>query len=156
MESREMTNVSIRMATPSDIPQLGILFDGYRQFYQQPGDIERARDFIGERLARGDSWILVAQLGDDLVGFCQLYPSFSSTHTSRIAILNDLFVAASARKHGVAKSLMQAAEDLGRNLGMSALELSTAINNSTAQSLYESMGWQRDVEFYTYSKALRT
>lgn len=150
-----MKTLSIRMATPSDIPQLGVLFDGYRRFYQQAGDIERARDFIGERLARGDSWILVAQLGDDLAGFCQLYPSFSSTHTSRIAILNDLFVAATARKHGIARALMLAAEDLGRNLGLSALELSTAITNTTAQSLYESLDWQRDIEFYTYSKSLK-
>lgn len=151
-----MTTLSVRMATASDITQLGNLFDGYRQFYRQPPDAERARDFIGERLARGDSWILVAQHGENLVGFCQLYPSFSSTHTSRIAILNDLFVAEAARKHGVAKALMQAAEDLGRNLGMGALELSTAINNLTAQSLYESLGWQRDVEFFTYGKVLRT
>lgn len=151
-----MTTLSVRMATASDITQLGNLFDGYRQFYRQPPDAERARDFIGERLARGDSWILVAQHGENLVGFCQLYPSFSSTHTSRIAILNDLFVAEAARKHGVAKALMQAAEDLGRNLGMGALELSTAIDNLTAQSLYESLGWQRDVEFFTYGKVLRT
>lgn len=151
-----MKTLSIRMATPSDISQLAALFDAYRQFYQQPADTERARDFISERLARGDSWLLVAQQGDDLNGFCQLYPSFSSTHTSRIAILNDLFVAGPARKHGIAKALMLAAEDLGRNLGMSALELSTAISNATAQSLYESLGWQRDVEFFTYSKALRT
>lgn len=151
-----MKTLSIRMATASDIPQLGVLFDSYRQFYRQPADTERARDFIGERLARGDSWILVAQLGDDLAGFCQLYPSFSSTHTSRIAILNDLFVAASARKHGIARALMLAAEDLGRNLGMRALELSTAIDNVTAQGLYESLDWRRDTEFYTYSKALRT
>ena len=101
------------------------------------------------------SEILQLLQADDLIGFCQLYPSFSSTHTSRIAILNDLFVAAPARKHGVAKALMLAAEDLGRNLGMSTLELSTAIDNATAQSLYESLGWQRDVEFYTYSKALK-
>lgn len=151
-----MSPLSIRMATPSDLAPLSVLFDAYWQFYRQQADIERARDFINERLVRGDSWILVAQLGDDLAGFCQLYPSFSSTHTSRIAILNDLFVADLARKQGVARALMLAAEDLGRNLGMHALELSTAIGNVTAQSLYESMGWQRDIEFHTYSKALKT
>ena len=45
---------------------------------------------------------------------------------------------------------------MGRSFGVDALELSTAIGNVTAQSLYESMGWQRDVEFHTYSKALKT
>lgn len=150
-----MSPLSVRMATPSDLAPLSALFDAYRQFYRQPADIERARDFIGERQARGDSWILVAQNGDALVGFCQLYPSFSSTHTSRIAILNDLFVAETARRQGVAHALMRAAEELGRNLGMRALELSTAITNTGAQSLYEAMGWQRDLEFYTYGKLLK-
>ena len=105
-------------------------------------------------MARNDSWILVAQQDDELLGFCQLYPSFSSTQTSRIAILNDLYVAESARTQGVGRALMRAAEDLGRNLGLSGLELATAISNATAQDLYEKQGWQRDQEFYYYSKKI--
>ena len=105
-----MNTVNVRMATPSDLRELAELFDGYRQFYLQAPDLERARDFIEERLARNDSWILVAERGDSLVGFSQLYPSFSSTHTSRIAILNDLFVAAPARRSGVAAALLLASQ----------------------------------------------
>lgn len=151
---RTMSMLSVRMATPSDLKSLAELFDGYRSFYKQASDIERARDFISERMARNDSWILVAQQNDDLLGFCQLYPSFSSTTTSRIAILNDLYVAESARAQGVGRALMRAAEDLGKNLGLSGLELATAISNAPAQDLYEKQGWQRDQEFYYYSKKL--
>ena len=149
-----MTMRFVRMATPSDLKSLSELFDGYRRFYLQPSDIERARDFISERMARNDSWILVAQQDDELLGFCQLYPSFSSTQTSRIALLNDLYVAESARTQGVGRALMRAAEDLGRNLGLSGLELATAISNATAQDLYEKQGWQRDQEFYYHSKKI--
>lgn len=147
-----MNRLMIRMAAPSDLRLLAELFDGYRQFYLQPADIERARDFIGERLARNDSWILVAEQQDELLGFCQLYPSFSSTTTSRIAILNDLYVANSARQKGVGVALLRAAEELGKNLGVTSLELATAISNSSAQSLYEKQDWNRDQEFYYYSK----
>ncbi len=147
-----MNRLMIRMAAPSDLRLLAELFDGYRQFYLQPADIERARDFIGERLARNDSWILVAEQQDELLGFCQLYPSFSSTTTSRIAILNDLYVANSARQKGVGLALLRAAEELGKNLGVTSLELATAISNSSAQSLYEKQDWNRDQEFYYYSK----
>jgi ribosomal protein S18 acetylase RimI-like enzyme len=147
-----MNRLMIRMAAPSDLRLLAELFDGYRQFYQQKQDVERARDFIGERLARNDSWILVAEQQDELLGFCQLYPSFSSTTTSRIAILNDLFVANSARQKGVGVALMRAAEELGKNLGVTSLELATAISNTSAQSLYEKQDWKRDHEFYYYSK----
>lgn len=147
--------LGIRMASPSDLGELAPLFDAYRRFYGQAADPERARDFIGERLNRHDSWILVAQRGDVLVGFTQLYPSFSSTRTSRIAVLNDLFVAESERGRGIGRALLSAAEDLGRKLGLDALELATATDNTTAQSLYEAQGWKRDTEFLTYGKSLR-
>ena len=150
-----MNAISVRMATDSDLTALSALFDAYRRFYRQEPDLERARDFISERLARHDSWLLVAQLEEQLLGFCQLYPSFSSTHTSRIAILNDLFVAENARAKGVGRTLMRAAEDLGRNLGLMGLELATAMDNTQAQGLYEKLGWRRDLEFYYYSKTLK-
>lgn len=149
-----MNHLSVRMASDSDLKLLSELFDAYRQFYAQPADLERARDFIGERLARNDSWLLVAQSQDILLGFCQMYPSFSSTSTSRIAILNDLFVDQNVRSKGVGQALMLAAEDLAKKLGLSALELATAIDNKTAQALYERLDWQRDKNFYYYSKAL--
>lgn len=149
-----MNNISVRMASDSDLAKLAQLFDAYRQFYNQPTDIERARDFISERMTRNDSWLLVAQSNDDLLGFCQMYPSFSSTTTSRIAILNDLFVAQNTRSKGVGKALIQAAEELAKNLGLSAMELATAIDNQTAQALYEHLDWQRDKNFYYYSKSL--
>jgi ribosomal protein S18 acetylase RimI-like enzyme len=151
-----MNRLMIRMAAPSDLRLLAELFDGYRQFYQQPQDVERARDFIGERLARNDSWILVAEQQDELLGFCQLYPSFSSTTTSRIAILNDLFVSQLARQKGVGQALMRAAEELGKNLGVTSLELATAISNTSAQTLYEKQDWKRDQEFYYYSKRIQS
>ena len=90
-----------------------------------------------------------------MLGFCQLFPSFSSTRTCRIAILNDLYVAPIARKDGVGKALMLAAEELARNHSLGGMELATAMLNSEAQRLYERLGWQRDTEFYYYSKALR-
>jgi ribosomal protein S18 acetylase RimI-like enzyme len=32
------------------------------------------------------------------------------------------------------------------------MELSTAKSNTVAQSLYESLGWERDEAFYVYNK----
>ena len=149
-----MNRFNIRIATLSDLRELGELFDGYRRFYLQASDIERARDFISERMNRNDSWLLVAEQGESLIGFCQLYPSFSSTQMRRIAILNDLYVSESSRAQGVGKALMQAAEKLGRNLGLGHLELATATDNAKAQRLYEKMGWLRDTAFYYYGKSL--
>lgn len=128
------------------------LFDGYRQFYQQPSNLEGAREFLSERLERGESVIFLA-LSDSAegLGFTQLYPSFSSVSMRRLWILNDLFVAPMARKLGVGQALMERARAFALESGAKGLTLQTAVDNLPAQSLYESLGWRRETEFYTYN-----
>jgi GNAT superfamily N-acetyltransferase len=60
--------------------------------------------------------ILTATDKGSMVGFAQLYPSFSSVLMKRIWILNDLFVEKDFRREGVAKLLMDAAERYAREL----------------------------------------
>src|SRR5881392_3693270 len=100
---------TIRRADLADLPALAPLFDAYRRFYGQPGDVPRADAFLRERLARGESVALLAERDGDIVGFTQLYPLFSSVRTSRLWLLNDLFVAEHARRSGVARALLDAA-----------------------------------------------
>ena len=125
-----------------DLDAVAPLFDLYRQFYAQAADASRARDFIGERLGRGDSVVLLAEFDGAVVGFTQLYPSFSSVAAARTWILNDLYVAAGARRHGVARALLQAAADFARTDGALRLELETTPDNLAAQALYRRLGWQ--------------
>ena len=100
----------IRQATILDLDTLAPLFDGYRQFYRQPADLARARDFLAERFRHHESLILLArdEHGAGL-GFTQLYPLFSSVRTVRTWLLNDLFVVVQARRQGVASALLRAA-----------------------------------------------
>lgn len=145
----------IRQATIHDLDVLVPLFDGYRQFYRQPSDPARARAFLAERFAHHESMILLAcdERGEGL-GFTQLYPLFSSVRTVRTYLLNDLFVGVHARRHGVAKALLIAAAAHARALGAASLSLTTALDNTAAQALYESLGWQRDQEFCEYGLVL--
>ena len=145
----------IRLATVTDLDVLVPLFDGYRQFYRQASDPGHARSFLAERLAKNESQILLAldSSGGGL-GFTQLYPLFSSVRAVRTYLLNDLFVAAEARRQGVARGLLMAAAEHARNLGAASLSLSTALDNLPAQALYESVGWQRDQGFCEYGLVL--
>jgi len=145
----------IRQATILDLDTLAPLFDGYRQFYGQPADLARARHFLAERFHHHESLILLALDEHDAgLGFTQLYPLFSSVRTVRTWLLNDLFVAAHARRQGVAAGLLGAAVEHARALGAASLSLSTALDNAPAQALYESLGWQRDHQFCEYSLTL--
>lgn len=69
----------------------------------------------------------------------------------RIWILNDLYVEESARKKGIGKSLMNKAKEFAFETGAKGLTLSTAIDNTTAQKLYEQSGYKRNEMFYHYS-----
>ena len=98
--------------------------------------------------------IFVAKNKEKLIGFCQIYPSFCSVTAAKIGILVDLFVDDSARKTGTGRALMLAAHEYASDNDMTRLDLTTAKDNFKAQTLYESLGWQRDDVFYTYSKQL--
>jgi ribosomal protein S18 acetylase RimI-like enzyme len=137
------------------IEQITELFDRYRIFYAQTSDLNAARKFIAERLAKQDSIILVAEEANKLLGFTQLYPSFSSVGMKRIWILNDLFVLEEARQKGIGKALMNAAKNYAQSTGALRIVLATQISNATAQHLYESLGYLKDNEFYNYSLLIK-
>jgi ribosomal protein S18 acetylase RimI-like enzyme len=69
-------------------------------------------------------------------------------------ILNDLFVEEAHRKKGVAKSLISAAENFARKTGAVRIILATQTSNTAAQSLYESLGYIKDQDFYHYAVKL--
>jgi ribosomal protein S18 acetylase RimI-like enzyme len=147
--------VLIRQASVDDLELIAPLFDAYRQFYKQPPDLELARAFLLERLRNNESVIFLAlDSGGSAVGFTQLYPSFSSGMARRIFVLNDLFVLPVARRTGVGASLLRAAAEFGQQAGAARLTLSTALDNVSAQALYESAGWRRDTVFCTYNLPL--
>lgn len=137
-------------ATFDHLELLVPLFDGYRQFYQKPSDLEGARQFLHDRLANNESVIFLALRNDTGLGFTQLYPSFSSVSMKRLWVLNDLFVSSQVRKQGVAQALMERARQHAVETGAKGLMLQTAVDNFPAQRLYESLGWVRDNDFYVY------
>jgi ribosomal protein S18 acetylase RimI-like enzyme len=150
-----MTAIRIHIATEAELEPVAVLFDAYRQFYGQAGDLHLARRFIADRLRRDESVILLANSeAHKSVGFCQLYPTFCSVAAAPIYVLYDLFVVPEARQCGIGKALMQAAEHHAANKGMARMELMTAKSNRPAQSLYQSLGWTRDEAFYAYSKPI--
>lgn len=133
---------------------LAPLFDAYRQFYHQAPDLALAQQFLAERLSRGESVVFLAHTAGngDLVGrgFTQLYPLFSSVACRPTWILYDLFVDPNCRRAGVARRLMEAAHTFARAQGAATVELDTAHTNTTAQALYDSLGYRRDLEFRHY------
>ncbi len=126
------------------------LFDQYRQFYKQVSDPDGCRRFLLQRIENRESVIYLALDNGVAAGFVQLYPSFSSASMRRLWILNDLFVATQYRRSGAGQELIEHSRQLAIHTGAKGLVLATAIENFTAQRLYEKLGFTRDHDFYHY------
>lgn len=146
--------MEIYQATIEDLEGVSHLFNSYRLFYNQSSDLEGAMNYIRERLENKDSIIFIVKDNEEYVGFTQLYPTFSSISMKRAWILNDLYVDEQARKLGIGEMLLQKAKEFAIKTGANSISLSTAIDNYTAQRLYEKVGYKRDEQFYQYELSL--
>jgi GNAT superfamily N-acetyltransferase len=142
----------IREATIEDLNFVSELFDRYRVFYDKVPELQKAKEFISERLKLNDSKIFVAVTNDDtLVGFVQLYPLFSSTRMKRLWLLNDLFVDKEHRGKGISKQLIDSSKELCKQTNACGLILETAKTNSIGNELYPTVGFTLDIAHNYYS-----
>lgn len=145
-------SIAVMQATIQDLDHIAPIFDQYRVFYKQESDLNAAKQFLHEKFEHRESVIFIARDQESglVVGFTQLYPTFSSISMKRAWILNDLYVIASYRSQGVARLLMNQAKEYAIATKAKGIGLSTALDNGRAQKLYESLGYTRDDEFYHY------
>ena len=140
-------------ATLEHLDLLTPLFVKYREFYGQLPYPDSSRSFLEKRLRLKESVIYLAVADDDptkLLGFCQLYPSFSSLSLKRVWILNDIYVAEDSRRMLVADHLMRKAKDMAKETNAVRMRVSTSADNEVARKTYESMGFREDTEFKNY------
>ena len=140
-------------ATLEHLDLLAPLFVKYREFYGELPYPDSSRDFLEKRLTRDESVIYLAMPIDDdrkVLGFCQLYPSYSSLSLKRVWILNDIYVAEDARRQLVADHLMRAAKKMAKDTQAVRMRVSTSSNNEVAQKVYESIGFREDTQFKNY------
>lgn len=146
--------IKIQEPIETDLASLADIFNAYRVFYHQDSDISIALQFITERLKQKDSKIfIVKNTMSRIIGFIQLYPTFSSVSAAKAWILNDLFVHQDARRQGVAESLMQKAIEFAQANDAKYLALEMHVDNLKAQQLYIKMGFveQTQSKFFELS-----
>lgn len=145
--------IAIRFASTPDLPCLTALFDAYRMFYGLASDRAAAAAFLAARLQHNESVVLVGVLAEPasgaeaIVGFAQLYRGFSSLALGTVIVLNDLYVASSARRLGVGGRLVDAATDYAKQVGAIRVSLETRPDNAEALRLYRAKGFVPDDEY---------
>ncbi len=146
-----LKDIIISRATGDNIKDIVPIFNLYRAFYGMPKDDAAALRFLMDRLEQNHAVLLYAQQGGTIVGFAQLFITFSSTSLKKVYVLNDLFVLADNRKKGIATLLINEVIKIGKQEQCARISLSTAKDNA-AQYLYEKLGFQESAfKFYNYT-----
>jgi ribosomal protein S18 acetylase RimI-like enzyme len=132
--------MNIRDATLSDAAALARLIE---EFNSDHDPIVVTPEQAAVRLAAtaGVETTLVAEVGGQLAGFAclRLVPYMSDDEP--YAELTDLFVAAPFRRRGVARALIERAEQLAHDGGAAEVIILTGHDNAAAQALYRSLGY---------------
>lgn len=138
-------------ATMAHIEDVTILFDKYRQFYGEKSDLKSAKAFLQLRLSLNESVLFLAVQDGNVIGFAQLYPTFSSIAMQRAFILNDLYVIEDARGTGAGNALIETVFQYCQEQHARYVTLQTAPDNVIARGLYERVGMEQD-EYCNYVK----
>ncbi len=146
----------IVQATLEHLDLLTPLFIKYREFYGELPFPDSSRKFLETRIKRKESIIYLALADDEdkLLGYCQLFPSYSSLSLKRVWILNDIYVAEDARRMLVADRLLQTAKQMAKETNAVRMRVATSVSNEVAQKTYESIGFREDTRFKNYTLEL--
>lgn len=147
----DSAGIRIRRADAGDLPalaafgvrlaELHVSFDDRRFIAPDPAEPVFFRFFEAE-LARPESVLLIAELGDAPAGYAFVRVEKESLEDlrGRSAWLHDIFVDPEARGQGIGKQLVEAAIKAARSLGSDNLMLSVSPKNSAGQRLFKSLG----------------
>ena len=142
--------LKILRANKSHIESVSILFDMYRQFYKYQKDLKNSKNYIHKMIENNESIIFIGTENENIIAFVQLYETFDSLNLNKKLVLYDLYVLEKYRKLGIGRKLMNKSKDFAINNNFLKIELSTSIDNYSAQKLYESLDYIRDKEYYDY------
>jgi GNAT superfamily N-acetyltransferase len=137
-----------------DLDDLLPLMRAYCDFYEvgPPDDrlLALSRALVADPEREGVQLIARDEHSGAALGFATVFWSWSTLSASRLAVMNDLFVAEPARGQGIAEALIEACRDRAARHQATSLGWQTAKDNHRAQAVYERVGGVRE-EWLDYS-----
>ena len=148
--------LNIRAASADDAPSVGKLARQFADYLRSLGDTSdfkmNAQTYLRDGFGTNPAFSgLVAEQGDDIVGYLLYHFGYDTDNAARILHVVDLYVNERGRRQGVGKALMSAAAKLSRDAGAMELFWSLYVHNKLAASFYESLGarYTKDLLFMT-------
>ena len=147
--------ILIRPALREDFERLCALYEELDEHHRRarpdlfraPAGSGRERSFVDALIAGPDCTIIVAEnRTESLLGFVTVIvrttPASSVRDERRFAEVDSLVVSRHARRRGIARELVNAADQWSSSRGVASLELSVWEFNQEAAAFYEAVGFE--------------
>jgi GNAT superfamily N-acetyltransferase len=134
--------VTVRAATPEDIPAYIALVRALAEFEKLPGPTdEAARRLTDDAFGPAPRYQLtVAELDGEVVAYAVSFLTYSTFLALPTLFLEDIFVHPDARRRGVARAMMEHLRARARELGCGRFEWMVLDWNAPAQRFYDELG----------------
>ena len=143
--------LTITTAGPADVSELMPMLRAYCDFYRVGPSDERLSALVSALIDDPSEGVqLIARDTDGTpLGFATIYWTWQTLYAARVGVLNDLFVVPASRGTGAGRALIERCRELCRERGAEKLVWETALDNTTAQRLYDGIGAEKST-WHTY------
>jgi GNAT superfamily N-acetyltransferase len=147
-------SLTIRNIDRNDRRQWQVLWDGYNAFYDRSGTTAldpAITELTWERFfdPKEPVHCLVAADGAGLVGLTHYLFHRSTTRSTDVCYLQDLFTLQTFRGRGVGRMLIEAVVEAARRAGSGRVYWQTKFDNHTARGLYDKVAEHAGFIVYT-------
>lgn len=120
---------------------------------------ERSDSDISDMLARGSCCVMARDAEGHAVGFAEAslrHDYVNGCKTSPVAFLEGIYVVPAARRHRVARQLVQAIEAWAASKGCTELASDAALDNAASHAMHGALGFEETQRVVYFRKPLRS
>jgi GNAT superfamily N-acetyltransferase len=140
----------VEVALPTGLAEpLALLEEAFRDGDPVPEDFA---DRLRKAVEAGDVEVLAARAEDQLLGVALLAYRLNVSAGGLFASVEDLYVRPEARRRGVGRALLQAADERCEERGISYVE--AQVEEKEAELLYAAMGYEPETGVRVLSRSL--
>lgn len=151
------TAVVVRPAASADAPDWLRLREALWPEDASAWHADEVRQYFAGRLGMPLQVLLALELSGSVVGFAELSirAYAEGCTTDRIAYLEGWYVVPEARRRGVGRALVRAAEEWGRAQGCTEFGSDALIDNEVSAAAHRALGFAETVQIRCFLKSLR-
>lgn len=148
LHQKDIWMIHYKLAAIADLETLIQFVQEFHQHENLERDETLNRNLLEHFLtdpALGQAWLI--QQDDEAIGYFILTLGYSLEYEGRDAFLDELYLRPQYRKQGIGTQTLAFAEEACRALGVHVLHLEVDFDNSNAQHLYHTVGYQKHDRF---------